>query len=87
MIIEQSEQSTYLVRAPACVRARVCVADTIYPIIWSYELFHCFNFDKMQYTNLPFKYLEVEVDNENIIYPIHVRIQEISCLHRLVKFT
>ena len=24
------------------------------------------------------KYLEVEVDNENIIYPILVRIQEIS---------
>ena len=39
---------------------------------------HCFNFDKMQYPNLPFKYLEVEVDNENIIYPILVRIQEIS---------
>ena len=39
---------------------------------------HCFNFDKMQYSNLPLKYLEVEVDNENIIYPIHVRIQEIS---------
>ena len=72
--------------APACVHARahvcvcvcVCVADTLYPIIWSYEMSHCFNFDKMQYPNLPFKYLEVEVDNENIIYPILVRIQEIS---------
>ena len=39
---------------------------------------HCFNFDKMQYPNLAFKYQEVEVYNENIIYPIHVRIQEIS---------
>ena len=39
---------------------------------------HCFNFDKMQYPNLPFEYLEVEVYNENIIYPIHVRIQETS---------
>ena len=38
---------------------------------------HCSNFDKMQYPNLPFKYLEVEVENENIIYPTHVRIQEI----------
>ena len=55
----------------------MCVADTIYPIIWSYEMSHCFNFDKMQYPNLPFKYLEVEVENENIIYPTHVRIQEI----------
>ena len=65
---------------PACVhaRARVCVADTLYPIIWSYEMSHCFNFDKMQYPNLPFKYQEVEVYNENIIYPIHVRIQEVS---------
>ena len=56
----------------------VCVADTLYPIIWLYEMSRCFNFDKMQYPNLPFRYLEVEVDNENIIYPIHVRIQEIS---------
>ena len=32
----------------------------------------------MQYPNLAFKYQEVEVYNENIIYPIHVRIQEIS---------
>ena len=81
-LLKQSEQSTYLMCAPACVHARarvcVCVADTLYPIIWSYEMSHCFNFDKMQYPNLPFKYLEVEVDNENIIYPILVRIQEIS---------
>ena len=77
-LLKQNEQSTYLIRTSACVHARacVCVADTLYPIIWSYEMSHCFNFDKMQYPNLPFKYLEVEVDNENIIYPIHVRIQE-----------
>ena len=58
------------------MRACVCEADTLYPIIWSYEMSHCFNFDKIQYPNLPFKYLEIEVDNENIIYPIHVRIQK-----------
>ena len=63
-------------RAPAC--ARVCMAGTLYHIIWSYKMSHCFNFDKMQYPNLPFEYLEVEVYNENIIYPIHVRIQETS---------
>ena len=39
---------------------------------------HFFNFDKMQYPNLPFKYLEVEDDNEKFIYPIHVWIKEIS---------
>ena len=42
---------------------------------------HCFNFDKMQYPKLPFKYLEVEVDIKWEYYlsnDIHVRIQEIS---------
>ena len=44
----------------------MCVVDTLYPIIWSYEMSHCFNFDKMQYPNLAFKYQEVEVYNENM---------------------
>ena len=31
-LLKQSEQSTHLVRAPACVRARVCLWQTLYTL-------------------------------------------------------
>ena len=45
-LLKQSEQLTNLMCAPACVHARVCVC--VCPIIWSYEMTHCFNFDNIQ---------------------------------------